>query len=179
MRSSSVIMVGTAVLLLAGAVAAESATDEAAPLSDKEKADEGVRSVAFMREVLNRVNQLVDEARSERDALRLNCVNERKAQISGLVKVAELSLEELRAAARERQMEAVDHEYGKIVIAKGKIESYKIEAEQCIGSLAFYDAYDKVERSFTVSADMPIQDSIVPDALPAAVFKAPPASPRR
>jgi hypothetical protein len=179
MRSAGWVVSGLAVLLAAGVVAAESATDESAPLSDKDKADEGSRSLATMREVLGRVNKLVEEARQERDALRLNCVNERKTQISGLVKVAEMSLEELRAAMRERQPEAVDHEYGKIVMARGKVESFRTEAEQCIGSLAFYDAYDKVERSFTVSSDMPISDSVMPEQVPAAVYRAPAASPSR
>ena len=179
MRSGRMVASGFAVLLAASVVAAQSATDESSPLSDKEKADEGSSSVTIMRDILSRVNKLVDEARQERDALRLNCVNERKAQIAGLVKVAEMSLEELKAAARERQPEAVDHEFKKIVTARGKVDSYRIEAEQCIGSLAFYDAYDKVERSFIVSSDMPIQDSVSADPIPPALFKAPPASPTK
>lgn len=176
MRSGAVIM---AILLVAAGVAAQPATPDESPLSDKEKADVGSKSISGMREILSRVNKLVEEARSERDALRLNCVNERKTQIAGLVKVAELSLEELRAAAREKQPEAVDHEYNKIVIARGKVDSYKTEAEQCIGSLAFYDAYDKVERSFTVSSDMPLTDTTAADPVPPPVFKPPPASPTR
>lgn len=168
-----------AVLLVAGVVAAQPATEEAPALSDKDKADESAKNISSMREVLARVNKLVEEARSERDALRLNCVNERKAQISGLLRVAEMSLEELRAAARERQGEAVDHEYTKITLARGKVDGYRTEAEQCIGSLAFYDAYDKVERNFTVSADMPLSDTVAPEPVATAVFRPPPASPVR
>jgi len=107
-------------------------------LTDKEKADAAQNALGEMRDVLARVAALVEEARGDRDALRLNCVNERKTQISGLVKVAELSLEELRAAVKDRQTEAVDHEYDKVTISRTKVDGYKTEAEQCIGLLAFY-----------------------------------------
>lgn len=167
-------------MLVAGSVLAQPApVGEAKVLSDRDKGDEGVKSIASMRDVLVLVNKLVDDARQERDPLRLNCVNERKTQISGLVKVAELSLEELKAASKERQPEAVDHEYNKIAIAKTKVDSYKTEAEQCIGSLAFYDAYDKVERVVTQPADMPSVDGISPEPVPFSVFRPPPASPIR
>src|SRR6185436_12615790 len=75
----------------------------AQPLSDKEKADEASTGIGAMRDVLAAVAKLVEDARADRDALRLNCVNERKTQISGLVKVAEVALEELRAALKDRQ----------------------------------------------------------------------------
>lgn len=149
------------------------------PLTDKEKADAAEKSIAAMTEVIVAVDALVEEARGERDALRLNCVNERKSQISGLVKVAELALEELRAAAKERQSEAVEHEYGKIQIARGKVDGYKTEAQQCIGLLAFY-AGDEVEREFTDdNQDTPRLDPTRPTPLAPASFRAPPASPLR
>ena len=151
----------------------------AQPTTDKEKADAAEKIIGSMTEVIAAVDELVEEARGERDALRLNCVNERKSQISGLVKVAELALEELRAAAGERQSEAVDHEFGKIQIAQSKVDGYKTEAQQCIGLLAFY-AGDEVEREFTDdNKDTPRLDPTRPTALEAPTFRSPPASPLR
>jgi hypothetical protein len=170
-----------AVLLLAGSVSAQPTAPAEQPekqLSDKEKADDGQRSIGEMRDVMTAVTKLVDDARSERDPLRLNCVNERKTQIVGLVKAAELALEELKAASKERQPEAVDHEYSKIVIAKSKVAKNKVEAEQCIGSLAFYDS-DKVERVSTEQADLPKVDAITPEPVTGTYFRPPPASPIR
>ena len=148
-------------------------------LTDKDKADEGEKAITAMRDVLTEVNKLVEEARGERDALRLNCVNERKSQISGLVKVAELALQELRAAGKERQSEAVDHEYTKIQIARSKVDGYRTEANQCIGLLAFYTS-DTVERQFTdENKDTPGLDPTRPVPLEPTPFRPPPASPIR
>lgn len=149
-------------------------------LSDKDKADDASDKIGSMRDVLATVSRLVEEARGERDALRLNCVNERKTQISGLVKVAELALEELRAALRDRQTEAVDHEYNKIVIARGKVDGYKTEAEQCIGMLAFYtgdvERVEIVDNKDTPNFDPTGTPGVTVDPAP---FRPPPASPIR
>lgn len=146
-------------------------------LSDREKADDGEKTITAMREVLAEVNKLVEEARGERDALRLNCVNERKSQISGLVKVAELALDELKAAIKERQPEAVEHEYNKILITRDKVTGYKTEANQCIGLLAYYDG-QQVERQFSDSnKDTPGLDPTTPVPVEPTPFRPPPASP--
>jgi len=131
----------------AGAQEKPKTLQKPAPATDKEKADAAEEAVAQMREVLKAVSVLAEKARTERDVLRLNCINERKTSVSGLLKVAELSLEDLRAALRDRQPEAVDHEFAKISIAAGKVANYKNEAEQCIGLLAFYES-EQVERDF-------------------------------
>lgn len=177
MRIASVV----AALLVTSAFAGPARAQEAAQktLTDKEKADAAETAIAAMAEVIVHVEELVEEARGERDTLRLNCVNERKSQISGLVKVAELALEELRAAAKQRQSEAVDHEYGKIIIASDKVDGYKTEAQQCIGMLAFHSG-TAVEREFTdENIDTPRLDPTRPAPLPPASFRPPPASPVR
>jgi Sec7-like guanine-nucleotide exchange factor len=164
------------VIAFAVALPAASFAQETAAKTDKEKSDEAATNIAAMRDVLAAVSRKVEEARGERDALRLNCVNERKSQVSGLVKVAELALEELRAALKERQSEAVDHEYNKIVITRQKADALKTEADQCIGMLAFYDG--DVERQFTDdNKDTATFDPTSAVATEAPVFRPPPASP--
>lgn len=153
---------------------------EAATLTDKEKADNATEKINQMRDVLSTVNRLVEEARGERDALRLQCVNEKKTQISGLVKVAELALDELRAALKDRQTEAVDHEYSKVEIARRKVDGYKTEAEQCIGALAFYTG-DVERQEFNDNKDTPNFDPTgnLGATIEPTPFRPPPASPTR
>jgi hypothetical protein len=170
------------VLLLAGAVSAEPAGDgatdkvETKVLTDKEKAEDGLKQITEMKVALSAVVKLVSDARNDRDPLRLNCVNERKAQIESILKVAELALEDVKAALQERQSEAADHEYEKITLSRSKVD--KIDAEQCIGSLAFYDS-DKVERDFKVPGDLTTLDVIVPESVGSPYFRPAPASPVR
>lgn len=175
------ISLGFALLLAAPGVYAQTAPakEGAKELSDKDKADESDTAIKAMREVLARVSRLSEEARGERDALRLNCINERKSQIAGLVKVAELALEELVAAAKERQFEAVDHEFNKISIAHTKVAGYKTEADQCIGMLAFYDGEDVEIQFIDDNKDTPNLDPTNPQPLEPTPFRPPPASPIR
>lgn len=164
-----------AALALGGTAVAQ---QQEKPLSDRDKADEADRTIGAMRDVLGAVNRKVEEARNERDALRLNCVNERKGEIAGLVRVAELSLEDLRAAAKERQSEAVDHEFGKIQLARTKVDGLRTEADKCVGLLAWYDDDVKV----TVIEENPDSKSFDPTASAppeASTYRPPPASPIR
>lgn len=172
-------LVAAVSMLSAAGVHAQTSTGDGRPLSDREKAEEAVRTIAAMREVLSQVNRKVEEARSERDALRLNCVNERRSEIAGLVKVAELSLEELRAAAKERQPEAVDHEYGKIRISRAKVDGLRVEADKCIGLLAWYDG-DEV-KVVVVDDNADTRDFDPTRAMPVAptTYRPPVASPVR
>lgn len=170
-------------MLLALAVAFGAATVAAQEtdrgLSDKDKADEAQTIVTALKNTLAQVERKVEDARRDRDVLRLTCVNDRKTQIAELLKVSELSLEELKAAVKDRQTEAVDHEFNKIKITRQKIEQYKQEADQCIGLLAFYDN-DKIQviivDSNTDSADMEVLSYYFPTA---TIVRPSPASPNR
>jgi hypothetical protein len=85
-----------------------------------------------MKQVLSRV----EEARNEKDIVKLNCVNEKLAQIKQILNVAEgadIALQEAVAKADA----GADAEYSKIAIARGKADQLRSEAEECIGQLAF------------------------------------------
>lgn len=148
-------------------------------VSDAEKSGTAEKTIGAMAGSMAVVDELVEAARGERDALRLNCINERKSQMAGLLKVAELSLEAMRAALSNGQTEAAEHEFGKINIAGSKVKSYETEAQQCIGMLAFYEGND-VEREFAdANKDTPRYDPTRPETLTPSSFRAPPASPVR
>ncbi len=166
-------------LFFPGALArAQAPASDQRSLTDRQMEKVGERDIVAMRGVLGAVDKLAAEARNEKDVIRLQCVNERKTQISGLLKVAELSIEDMRAAIKDREEEAVEHEFDKIGLAKSKVLSFKIEAQQCIGSLAFYDS-NKTKVEVTVPADLPQEDTISPQPVESTFFRPPPASPLR
>lgn len=148
-------------------------------LSDAEKAGAAQSAMGAMGKAVEVVDKLIAQAKKERDALRLNCISEQKSQIEGLQKVAERSLAELKSALSDGLTDVVDHEYGKITIASTKVENYKVEAQQCIGLLAFYTGED-VEREFTdANTDTPRLDPTRPTPLEPTTFRPAPASPVR
>lgn len=166
-------------LLVSGSARVSTAQELAKPISDAEKPAEAKKIIDAMASANGGVDKLIEEARGERDALRLNCVNERKSQIAGLLKVAELSFEAMRSALGNGQSEVAEHEFGKISIAGSKVTAYATEAQQCIGMLAFYEGAT-VDREFSdANKDTPRLDPTRPSAPEPTSFRAPPASPIR
>jgi hypothetical protein len=106
---------------------------------------EMVRIQRGFKEVLSRV----EDARNERDLVKLLCADEKLARIKVLVDVAEradISLAEAIATGDESIM----IEYSKIAIARGKVDALRTEAAACIGLLA----YEAGERT-TVYVEVP------------------------
>jgi len=97
------------------------------------KASEHVNRVkGALKQVLGRV----EEARNEKDIVKLNCVNEKLAQIKQILNVAEGAEIALQEAVAKADAGA-DAEYSKIAIARGKADQLRAESEECIGQLAF------------------------------------------
>jgi TolA-binding protein len=106
-------------------------------------------SVQAMRGSLRQVTARVEDARNEKDVVKLNCVNEKLAQIKGLLKVAEQSENALKEAMATNDPSA-NVEFAKIGIAKGKVDGLSGDAQQCIGQLAYI-----VDEKTTVEVQQP------------------------
>jgi hypothetical protein len=118
-------------------------------LTDAEKLEKSGESLNRMKTALKLVLTRVEEARNEKDVVKLNCVNEKLTQIKGLLKVAEqadISLHELLT----KKDAGADAEFAKIGIARNKIDGLKGDAEQCIGQLAYI-----VDEKTTVEVQQP------------------------
>lgn len=102
------------------------------PFLLKKASDHVSRVKGAMKQVLSRV----EEARNEKDIVKLNCVNEKLAQIKQILNVAEGAEVALQESVA-RSGAGADAEYSKIAIARGKAEQLRTEAEECIGQLAF------------------------------------------
>jgi len=118
-------------------------------LSDAEKIERSAEAVNRMKAGLKQVLGRVEEARKEKDVVKLNCVNEKLTQIKGLLKVAEQADIALSEALASRQPSA-DAEFAKINIARGKVDGLKADAEQCIGQLAYI-----IDEKTTVDVSQP------------------------
>jgi len=118
-------------------------------LTDAQKLEKSAENLERMKTSLRNVLSRVEEARSEKDVVKLNCVNEKLTQVKGLIKVAEqadIALHEALAAKDP----AGDAEFTKIGIAKSKVDALKGDADQCIGQLAYI-----VDEKTTVEVQAP------------------------
>jgi hypothetical protein len=132
------------------------ATGSAAPkgangkvLTDAEKVEKAADHVARMKSAMKSVLQRVEDARNEKDVVKLNCVNEKLTQVKGLLKVAEQADVALNEAVA-RKDEAADTEFQKISMARAKVDGLRGEADQCIGQLAYV-----VDSETTVEVEQP------------------------
>ncbi len=117
--------------------------------ANADRAKRAAESVQAMRGSLRQVTARVEDARNEKDVVKLNCVNEKLAQIKGLLKVAEQSENALKEALATNDPSA-NVEFAKIGIAKGKIDGLSGDAQQCIGQLAYI-----VDEKTTVEVQQP------------------------
>ncbi len=138
---------------ICGALAAPAAQAQTAPraagVPDAEKLEKSAESINRMKSALKAVLTRVEEARNEKDVVKLNCVNEKLTQIKGLLKVAEQSDIALHEAIANKDA-AADSEFAKIGIARGKVDGLKSDADQCIGQLAYI-----VDEKTTVEVQQP------------------------
>ncbi|MHB1846575.1 MAG: hypothetical protein ACYCWW_17265 [Deltaproteobacteria bacterium] len=150
-------------------------SEEVEHLTDKEKLSRGSDAVQAMQETLAQVLKRVEEARRERDLVKLNCVNEKLTQVKALLRIAEQSYIALQEAVAKSAEGDARHEYAKIGIAKQRVTELRAEAEQCIGQLAYV-----VDEKTIVTVETPegLPDVTTnPPVAPPVVFNPPVLSP--
>lgn len=121
--------------------------------SDADKLEASAEHLARMKTSLKQVLGRVEEARNEKDVVKLNCVNEKLTQIKALLKVAEQADIALHEAISNRDAGS-ESEFAKIGIARTKVEGLRSESEQCIGQLA-YVVDEKTTVEVVLPADLP------------------------
>lgn len=106
-------------------------------------------SRARMKSKMKLVLDRMEQARNEKDVVRLNCLNEKLTQIKALVRVAEqadVSLQEATTTASG----AAESEYVKIEIARRKVENLATDADSCASQAA-----NLVDESTRVEVEVP------------------------
>jgi len=133
-------------------------------IPDKEKLNRARADVERMRGLLKEVLQRLEEARREKDVVKLNCVNEKLTQMKGLVRVAEQSEVGLQEALAKGEEENARHEYAKVDLASQRAQQLRADAEQCIGQLA-YVVDEKTLVTVEIPEGIPEPDTNPPELL--------------
>ena len=131
---------------------------KAADVPDSEKVNQGRAVLDRLRDVFSRVVKHLEEAREEKDVVKLNCVNEKLTAIKGLLKISEQSSVALEEAIARRDARRAQHEFEKLSIAGQKAEQLFAESEACVGELAVYAG--DTEVAVEVNEDVPVADPV-------------------
>jgi hypothetical protein len=94
-----------------------------------------------MGEAIKRIQTLQDQAKREKDIIRLNCVTDKLVQARVNVNIAEQSMAALQDAAARNDPGAETHEFTRLTIVNQKVAVLGAESENCIGEdLSFVGA---------------------------------------
>jgi predicted transcriptional regulator len=158
------------------AARATNAATDAASVPDPEKLQRSANALVKMRDTLKDVLSKLEEARTSKDVVKLNCVNEKLTQIKGLLRISELADVSLQESVAKKDTATAEHEFTKVGIAETKVLQLRSQAEECIGQLAF-----RTDENLLVDveepADLPKNDPSRPVAPPNVESRPPPASP--
>ncbi|MFW6067493.1 MAG: hypothetical protein ACOC97_04085 [Myxococcota bacterium] len=131
---------------LAGMAAAqEAAPDEEgavevearAELSGPEQIAEAERVQEKGISISRRVQSMLDQARRERDIIRVTCLNDKLTQVNANLRTLEERIGNLQAAAEANDGDRRNHEYTVITVLAQKLSVLEQEANQCIGQDIF------------------------------------------
>jgi hypothetical protein len=135
-------------------------------LPAKEELSRASADLDRMRGWLKDVLQHLEEARKDKDIVKLNCVNEKLTQLKGLVRVAEQSEVALQEDIAKGDDGNAQHEYAKIDLATQRAQQLRADAEQCIGQLA-YVVDEQTLVTVEVPEGLPEPDTNAPSSLTA------------
>ena len=145
-------MRGNLLALLTGVLIATSAGAQqprAGGPSDSDKLEAAAASLARMKAALKQVLGRAEQARNEKDVVKLNCVNEKLTQIKSLIRVAEQADIALHESVATKDTGGAT-EFSKIAIARTKLDGLRADSEQCVGQLAYM-----VDEKTTVEVEQP------------------------
>ena len=143
-RTLAVVLIGAFFATAAGAQQPASQ-----PGSEADRLGAAAGSIARMKASLTQVLGRAEQARNEKDVVKLNCVNEKLTQIRALIRVAEQADTALRESLAVRDAGS-DAEFSKIAIARRKVDALRADSEQCVGQLAYM-----VDEKTTIEVQQP------------------------
>jgi hypothetical protein len=94
--------------------------------------------------------------------------------IKGLIRISEQADIALQEAVTKGEKDSSTHEFQKIAIAHQKVKILKIEAEQCVGELAF--AVGKTTVEVEIDKDIVPENDPTAEKLPDTPIIRPPAA---
>lgn len=146
-----------------------------AQLTPDEQLAEANRIVERGEQISRRVLGMLDEARRERDIIRVTCLNDKLTQINAHRRTLESRHENLQEAVNTADGDRRNHEFTVITVIAQHFRTLEGEAASCIGQDIFETGTTRVVTD--IDPATPEEDLIIQDPGPPEVpFIPPPAS---
>ena len=142
--------------------AADVSVKQRPTLTPEEMVNQSREYAKNMNEVLKRIQVLQDQAKREKDIIRLNCVTDKVVQVRVNISIAEQSMAALQEAVTRADEGERTHEFTSLTIVNQKVLVLGAEAENCIGEdLSFVGA---TRIDVEVDPNIPTYDPTQPPA---------------
>ena len=114
-------------------------------LSGPEMVKQGREYRANMDKIVAEQQAMLEQARKQKDIIRLNCVVDKVMQVKANMNIADQALQKLQEAVTRRDDGAALHEYTRITIVNQKVQVLQNEGQTCIGAELNYIGATRVE----------------------------------
>ena len=136
----------------------------ASKLSNDDKKKNTESMLFKQRTGLSLVTDLTADARARKDIVQLNCVNAKRIQLKGLLKLSQQAASTMYEGMATTASDTVNHQYTKIAVASQRAQLLVTEAKQCVGEEAIFAGDTDV--TVEISEDIPTSDPTQPAAPP-------------
>jgi hypothetical protein len=128
-----------------------------------------------MGAVVKRIQTLQDQAKREKDIIRLNCVTDKLVQARVNVNIAEQSMATMQESIARNDQGEQTHEFTRLTIVNQKVTVLGAEAENCIGEDLSFVGATRVDVE--VDPNIPQYDPTQPGSPFVDITRPPVASP--
>jgi hypothetical protein len=143
-RLLGVVLVGGLSLLIGTGIAAAQAGGPTPPdasagvarqvtLSPQEQVAQAEGFVARMESTRNSVRRQLETARTQRDVVKVLCLNDKLNQIDVAIRSARERKQALESAAQRNDADLANHEFTILTVLRQRTDQLTAEANQCIG----------------------------------------------
>jgi hypothetical protein len=140
---------------------AELDVQRSASLSPDEQIQQSDRVIARGEQTSQRISGMLEDARRDRDIMRITCLSDRLTQVNTNLTSARSRSESLREAINGSDVDRRNHEFTVISVLSMKFRTLEQEANQCVGQDIFETGTTRIETSIDPAA--PDEDPNVVD----------------
>jgi hypothetical protein len=172
MWAPTLILLAESIALAQAQPAAPSKSDSGAKVEDysklpvSQKLANAESMLTAQRRSVSEVSQLVAEVRQQRDMVRLNCLDQKRQIMLGLLRVSEKASQKLQSVVAEGGDSNAP--YARIVLASQRSQDMKKQALSCVGAKSVYYGITNVEFVITGDEGRPDPTLITPPPGPGA-----------
>ena len=125
--------------------AVDTSVPQRSTLSGQDMIRQGREYRANMDKVVAELQAMVEQARKQKDIIRLNCVMDKLAQVKVAMNIGDEAMQKLQEAASRNDDGAALHEYTRMTIVNQKVQVLQNEGQTCVGAELNYIGATRVE----------------------------------